>query len=592
MPDLPPRLRTAYDHLRAGRLPAARAALESALRRDAADTDANSMMCWVLRELGELEPALFHARRALEGAPNDPNLLVNLGNLLGRTGDTDGAIGAYQRARAFDPLHRGAAVGLSAALGAANRLDEALAVAQDALAHSPGHPKHAANAASALLYMGRAREAVARLREAVARNPADATLARALCIAGLYAGTVSPAESSEAHRRLAALLTAGQPPWLVSAHPRRESRSGEESDRPLRVGLVSGDFRRHSCAYFIEPLLEHLDRERYPTVCYFTRAEADALTARLRRLAGAWRDAVAWPTDRLVGSIRSDRIDVLLDLSGLTDGHRLDVFARRPAPVQATWLGYPAGTGLPELSLRIVDAATDPVSEQRLPTSERLVRIEGCSVCYRPPVEAPAPERSTGAAGTPFTFGAFNALAKLDDDCVALWAGVLRAAPQSRLLIRNGGLRSEGVREFTRGRFERMGVEPSRIIVEPPVADPREVVASYSRVDAALDSMPYNGTTTTCEALLMGVPVLTLAGATTASRMGVSLLSHAGFPEWIARDPGALARLGADLAGRGPRTTADRAALRTRFLASPVCDGPGFARRFGDAIRSMWRDRR
>jgi predicted O-linked N-acetylglucosamine transferase (SPINDLY family) len=266
--------------------------------------------------------------------------------------------------------------------------------------------------------------------------------------------------------------------------------------------------------------------------------------------------------------------------------------------VQATWLGYPSGTGLPELTLRIVDAETDPPQAHAaadggtLADGERLVRMEGCSVCYGPPADAPAPGASADAAERPFTFGAFNALAKLDDDSVSLWAGVLRSAPQSRLLIRNAGLRSQAVRAFTRGRFERAGVEPSRVIVEPPVADPRDVLASYSRVDAALDSVPYNGTTTTCEALLMGVPVLTVAGATTASRMGVSLLSHAGLPEWILPDSAAFARLGADLAARGPRTTADRAALRARFLASPLCDARGFASRFGNAIRSIWTDAR
>jgi predicted O-linked N-acetylglucosamine transferase (SPINDLY family) len=360
-----------------------------------------------------------------------------------------------------------------------------------------------------------------------------------------------------------------------------------DPDRCLRIGFMSPDFRAHSAAYFIAPLLRALDRGTFEPIAYaaFDEFPPDAMTDEFRRLCPQWRDISGLRGEPLDRAIRSDRVDVLVDLAGHTAGHRLETLARRPAPVIASWLGYPCTTGIPGVDLRIVDAITDPAPEADAFATERLARIDGCFVCYGARPDAPAPDLLPPGAPV---FGSFNNIAKLDQPVVALWSRLLHEAPGSRLLLKSANLGQHAVREHTEARFAAHGVSADRLelVGGLPALDH---LAFYSRMHVALDPFPYSGTTTTCEALWMGVPVVTLAGRSHAGRVGMSLLSAAGMPDLVAGSPREYVRIANELAADQGRLRALRAGLRERLRSSGLCDGPGFARRFGALIREEWR---
>jgi predicted O-linked N-acetylglucosamine transferase (SPINDLY family) len=362
--------------------------------------------------------------------------------------------------------------------------------------------------------------------------------------------------------------------------PAAEGRGGVP-----RIGFVSPDLRTHPVAFFLEPLLEGLDRLRMEVFVYHQSVQEDATTARLRAAAGPerWR-AKSWVNAAgLVAAIRADRIDVLVDLAGHTADQQLLALAARPAPVQVTWLGYPNTTGLAAMDYRIVDSITDPAGAEALAT-ERLVRIDPCFLCYRPVRGVEGERRENG----PLTFGSFNNPAKLSGATVALWSRVLNEAPGSRLVLKGKALEAEGARRHVLGAFSRHGVAPERIELRGHTASLEEHLAGYGGIDVALDPIPYNGTTTTCEALWMGVPVVALRGDRHAARVGASILSAAGVPELIAESEEAYVGLARELAGDTGRRGEYRGTLRRRVEASALCDERAFAARFAGALREVW----
>jgi predicted O-linked N-acetylglucosamine transferase (SPINDLY family) len=320
----------------------------------------------------------------------------------------------------------------------------------------------------------------------------------------------------------------------------------------------------------------------------------------LRSNAAAFRHEWKTNDQSLAEKIRADAIDVAIDLSGHTRGQSLVAFHLRPAPVQVSYLGYPNITGLDAIDARIVDSITDPVSDDDASrVSERLVRIDPCFLCFRIPSDAPpcepegASERDeptwTPCGGGDVTFGSCNAIQKINASVMRTWARVLEHVPRSRLLLKATNLQESALRDDVLRRFEAAGVEAGRIEISPPVTGLAAHLAFYRRIDVALDSFPYCGTTTTCDAMLMGVPVVTLRGKVHASRVGASLATAVGCPEWIAEDEASYATIAAKLAADVRGRALLRRGLRERMRASPLCDGPGFARRFEGAIRDQWR---
>ena len=366
-----------------------------------------------------------------------------------------------------------------------------------------------------------------------------------------------------------------------------------DRDRKLRIGIISPDFRNHSCAFFLEPLLANLDRTAFDLYLYYTMGLRDEYTARFKALAKSFRQFNPLPgaTEGMGFKIWNDRIDILIDMAGHTDGNRLNVMQGSPAPVQATYLGYPNTTGLSAIHYRIVDSITDPVGSDHL-ASETLVRVDPCFLCYQPPAEAgeinPVPPIARpGATGV--TFGCFNNAMKASPTALNLWAGVLRQVPGSTLVLKSGSFADPLVHAYVLDEFAKGGIGPERIVFEGATQGTAAHLDRYNHIDIVLDPTPYNGTTTTCEALWMGVPVIALVGDFHAARVSASLLSAVGLADLAAPDHAAYVRSAAALAADPARLAQIRRTLRPAMAASPLCDAKGHAARFGQALRAMWR---
>jgi predicted O-linked N-acetylglucosamine transferase (SPINDLY family) len=588
MPDPTRLLQAANDLIAQGRLAEAAAPVEQALRLSPDDHAAHCLMCYLLTKRGEYEGAIRHIERAIRAVPGDSNYLANLGKLQWLTGRLDDAVATLRRALRIWPSNLNAHVDLANALMDRREFAAAAEVCRAGLAHHVEHPLLSHNLGLALLNLGEVEAAVARFRRGAAANPLDLTVAAGLAGAMNYLPGATAADVAAAHLAYGRLLERVLPERLPEAPVSRDP------DRPLRLGLVSPDLRAHPVACFIEPLLEGLDRSRFHTTCYMTSARADATTDRLRRLAGAWRDAAAMNEVELAKQVRADRIDILVDLAGLTRGQRLATFRLRPAPVQAAYCGYPAPTGIAEIDLRIVDSLTDPPGSEVAGT-EALLRIDPCFLCYAPPADAPEPDpvppsrRSSTPA--PVTFGSFNAMQKINTSVVHAWSALLARVPGSRLLVKNPSLDGPEAAAALRRRFAARGIGPERLEFagwSPTVA---EHLAAHARVDIALDTFPYAGTTTTCESLLMGVPVVTLSGRTHAGRVGASLLRAAGgerLASLVAATESQYVDIAAALAADAERLASLRAWLRPALLRSPLCDRRAFGERFGAALREAW----
>ncbi len=405
--------------------------------------------------------------------------------------------------------------------------------------------------------------ALASARRAVVLHPANPTTWANLITLGLRTETARPDRDAQAFGAIASSLTG--PP---RGHPPRP-----RSPR-LRVGYYSADLRTHSCAWFIEPLLQNHDRTAIETFAYAEVQAPDMVTARLRSLFDHWRWTHGIEDAALAEQVEADGIDILLDLTGLFAGGRPLLFARRPAPVQASWLGYNATTGIEAIDWKLVDDRMAPPGIELDWFAEKLWHMARPAHCWRPPADAPDPEMARGRP----TFGSFNNLAKLSPETIALWAEVLKAVPDSRLLLKAEQTGDGLVRAQTRARFAATGIAPDRIDFLGYASSMTEHLALYSQVDVALDPLPYNGTTTTCEAFWMGVPVVTLAGSRLVARIGASLAGAIGRDDWAAASPAGYVQIAHDLMQDYSRRQSLRWQLRGTMAASPLRDEAGFAR--------------
>ncbi len=363
--------------------------------------------------------------------------------------------------------------------------------------------------------------------------------------------------------------------------------------RRLRIGFLSSDFRTHSVAYFVAPLLHGVKANTadagYDAVCFaLTSTPDDPMTQALRVHASEWHDVGLANDAALDRMIREARIDVLVELGGHFGGNRLGAVARKPAPIIVTAIGYPNTTGLASVDLRLVDSITDPPGSESLST-EKLLRLDPSFLCYAPPVDAPEPRYP--APDRPLTFGSFNAIAKIGDACCDLWAHAMRAVPEARLLLKTKALADDAAREALLARLARAGITADRIELIPSTATVAEHLALYQRIHIALDTYPYHGTTTTCEALWMGVPVVSCVGDRHASRVGKSLLTNVGLPEYAATDFAQFAAICAHFAKHRDQLQTLRNSLRQRMSVSTLTDVSGYPSRFLHAIRAAWIDR-
>jgi protein O-GlcNAc transferase len=360
-------------------------------------------------------------------------------------------------------------------------------------------------------------------------------------------------------------------------------------ERPLTIGFISPNFRQHPIGHFVISPLENLDRDHFQVVCYSDGQARDGWTSRFQATSATWRDTGALTDAQLAEQIRADRIDILFDLAGHTAQNRLLVFARTPAPIQITWADYVGTTGLATMDFILADQYQVP-GEAEPYYAEHVLRMPNGYVCYDPPSYAPAVSLLPALERRFVTFGSFNYRPKITTAVIEVWAKILQRVPDSRLVLKNGGLEEASVAAPLLHEFARRGIEPSRIDCRGWSAHP-QLLAEYQHIDLALDPFPYNGGLTTCEATWMGVPVVTFPGETFAGRHSLSHLSNVGFTETIARSLDDYVNLAVGLASDLPRLAMLRSKLRQRMACSPLCDGKLFAHDLMRILRGIWRQR-
>jgi predicted O-linked N-acetylglucosamine transferase (SPINDLY family) len=533
-----------------------------------------------LRDLKRPQEAEQSFHEAVRIQPGYAEAHNNRGNALSELGLLEKAERSLRKAIRIRPDYAEAHGNLGIVLRGMRKLVEAERSTRRALALKPDYAEAFNDLGVVLFGLGRLPEAEDGYRQALSLNPglavAQGNLAFLLnCVSGR-----SAAEIHAAHREFALRFC---PPAESPPHA-----NARDPERRLRVGYVSADLRRHSVAFFIEPVLAGHDRANFEIFCYSNSAHADDVTERLKSCADQWRDVSALDDEALANLVREDAIDILVDLGGFSANNRLTVFARKPSPVQATWLGYPTTTGMQQMDCRISDWVVDPEGAEGL-SAERVVRLPGSYFCYGGPGLEPEVGTQPVLRDGRVTFGSFNNLSKIDPETMRLWVRVLDALPDSRLVLKSGPLAEKLTAEDVRRRFEALGLARERLILSGWKAGLNEHLQAYRDVDIALDSYPYNGATTTCEALWMGVPVVSLAGETHASRMGASILGAVGLQELVAQTPDQYLDIATGLARDPARLAALRAGLRARMRASALMDAQGFTRDLESAYREMWR---
>ena len=510
------------------------------------DSDLHHWAGLLLAQERRFTEAGNHFRKAIEGRSGDPGLWSAFGMLLGELGDRAEAETALRRAVELDSGGSAALMLLAQFLADGGRIPETVPILERVLEISPGLP----SAVSGVL-AGR-----------------------------LYDPTRSPEEIA---REARAWCTTLEDKVGVMASPARDWDPG----RKLRVGYLSADFREHSCAPFIEPLLRAHDRRRVEVLLYHAAAMEDLRTVVFRGLADRWAEVHALDDAALAERFQADRVDVLVDLGGHTAFNRLTVLARRPAPVQVSWLGYPWTTGLTRMDGRITDSGVDPPGAEYL-SSEPLLRIDPCYLCWQPPAQSPTPDDAPCLRGGPVTFGSFNHFAKLNPAVIEVWSTLMRRAPGSRILLKGKGSADGVLRDSLVRQFQAGGVSSARVEFLGWAGDSNAHLELYRQVDVALDPFPYNGVTTTLEAAWMGVPVVALRGPHSVSRHGAAILEVLGLEQFVAGTPKRYVEIASALAAEPERLQDLRTGLRDRLVQSPICDSGGFAARVEALFRRLW----
>ncbi|MEW6426621.1 MAG: tetratricopeptide repeat protein [Thermodesulfobacteriota bacterium] len=542
-----------------------------------------SLLC----QLGRTAEALVLLRKYQEALAGDPAFLFLLGSVLAETGEKTEAIACLRRAVHHQPDHVEAHANLAFLLNDRRDLAGALVHGRRACELAPTDAKLAFSLASIHHDAGDVASASGLYRKALSLNPDMPLVRSVLVMLGNYDSRCSRSERALQARRWWRLHGEGQP------RPFRFGHLDADSERPLRIGFVSPDFRRHSVSCFLLPLLEHLDPRRFLVHAYANQQIEDEITARIRNCCHKFTAIWGLPPEKAAGCIHADQIDILVDLAGHSRHNSLLVFAMRPAPIQVSWLGYPATTGLATMDYRITDALVDPpgLGEEEL-YSEKLIRLSGPFLCYTPPAGAPEPDITGKTERLHPVFGSFNNPDKLNQETAAAWAAILATLPDARLLLKNRRLDNSLAREHCLALLRQAGVAAERVRIDGGEADTAAHLRRYADIDVALDTFPYNGTTTTCEALWMGTPVVALAGDCHAARVSAAILERIGMADLAAAGVDRYVAAAAGLASDRGRLLELCRGMRGRLAASPLCDGRRFAGEMASTFIGLWRSYR
>jgi predicted O-linked N-acetylglucosamine transferase (SPINDLY family) len=558
--------------------------LRTVLQIQPQSADAHNNLANVLRiadapaEPAKLDEAIAHYRAAVRLRPDFFEARNNLGIALLTQGQLNDAEVQLRRTLAIQPSNAHVHCNLGIVLWKQRRLDEAAACYERALELQPGNTDAHVNLGNILNDCGRIDDALAALRAALRLKPDAADIhSNLICLLRDHPRYDSRAiyeECTRWYRQHAEPLER-----FIGLHSNRP-----DPDRRLRVGYVSPDFREHACSSFTVPLLANHDRRALEVYGYSDVERPDDVTERLRGHADVWKTTVGLPDQQLADMIRSDRIDILVDLVMHTAKNRLLAFARKPAPVQVSWLAYPGTTGLRTIEYRLTDPYLDPPGLFDAFHCEESVRLPETFWCYDPLIDQPAVNALPAATRGALTFGCLCNFHKVNDVCLRLWSLVLTRLPRSRLLL----VAPLEPRERVLSILEACGIARERVEFAADRRPRLEYFKLYHRIDVALDTLPCNGATTTLDAFSMGVPTVSLIGQTVVGRAGFSLLSNLGLKELSAETPEQFVEIAAGLAGDTTRLHDLRQALRQRLQASPLMDGERFARNVEDAYRWMW----
>jgi predicted O-linked N-acetylglucosamine transferase (SPINDLY family) len=540
-------------------------------------TLALSGMGRMLQRANKPDQALEYFKKSIKITPT-AEAFAHMGEILQETSRSEEAEEYYKTALSMKPNNTEYLNNLGGIYSRAERYKDAYLCYKQVLDLEPNNPGTLNNMASSLKAFSQMDEAIECHKKALKIRPAHAPTYTNLLLAMVYSSSVTAQELYDTAKEFGATVA---DPMLKNYKFKNTVMPG----RKLKIGYVSPDFRAHSVNYFFEPLLKDHNRNDFEIYGYSNVEKSDPVTVRLQNEFDVWRDISSLSDDEAADQIYKDQIDILVDLAGHTGRNRLLVFARKPAPVQATWLGYPATTGVKAIDYRIVDIYAEPEGLTEHLSVEKLWRMPEIFCCY-----GGHPKNPTVIDHPPFednryiTFGCFNNFAKVTDSVLALWSEILRQVPDARLLLEIAGV--DQFRNELMLRFERLGLPVDRLIVEQKRPENQYVL--YNRIDIALDPFPCNGGTTSMDTMWMGVPMITLAGNSFVSRMGVTILTNAGIPEFIAYTKEEYIKKAVDLASNREVLAKIREGMRARVEKSPLMDQPRFARNMEQAYKAMW----
>jgi len=571
-------LQTALAHLQTGQFAQAEILYQTYLRVDPKNAEVFYNHGLALQRQGKLEPAIISYRHALELKPGLIAALQNMGEAFHVQGNLETAEKCYLQVLSLHPDHVEVLNNLGIVLKEQGRLDEAILHYQRSLQLAPGYFKAYNNLGNVYKEIGLLDQAVTAYQKALELNPDHVeTLSNYLFVLSIHP-KCSPSQYLENARHYTSIVSAQATPYL-------QWPALSNKELPLRIGVVSGDLRTHPVGFFVESIIEHLNAGMIALVAYSTKPQEDALTARIKPYFAAWHSLVGMSDQTAAHKIHNDGIQILIDLAGHTAHNRLPIFAWKPAPVQISWLGYFASTGLAEMDYVLADPVSVPQSQQQYFT-ETICYLPDTRLCFTAPTApevAPLPALRNGY----ITFGCFQNLSKLDDAVLTVWARILQGLPNARLRLQSHQLKANAIRKLMLERLQQHGITAERVILAEP-GSRESYLSAHAEVDVILDTFPYPGGTTTCEALWMSVPTVTLAGETLLSRQGASILTCAGLSDWVAKDEQDYVDTAINKSNDLPALTALRGSLRHQAQASPLFNAPRFARNLELTLSSIW----
>ena len=573
-------LKNAQEAFKKQNLDEAEKHLLDVLNKEPSNVTANYLTGLIASSQLKNAKALKYLGTAASLCNDDPKIFYNYGMVLQRTAKYGKAATQYEKALSLNPDNIPALNNYSAIMFIMGNIKKAEEAARKIIEINPTHIDPYINLGNSLKDQGRIDEAIESYKTALTIKPDHAIAGSNLLLCLNYSNR-APETIFDEHKKWEDRI---KPTILVKNH--QKAKLAPEK-RPLRIGYVSADFRTHSVAYYIEPILESHDRSQFEVYCYSDVRMIDPVTLRIIKLPLTWRPIHEKDNNQVVDIILKDEIDILVDLAGHAGNKRLSIFLNKLAPVQVTYLGYANTTGLSTIDYRLTDEWADPDGSDIFYT-ERLYRIPNGFLCYKPPLNPPPINESPVLNNGYITFGSFNNLPKISSHTIKVWSQILKTIPHSKLMVKTKPFNDTLIQKHYKNLFLRNGIEAERLIFTGYSPSLEKHLSSYSDIDIALDTFPYNGTTTTCEALLMGVPVITLAGKSHAGRVGVSLLSSIGLTGMIAESEEKYVAIASFLTSDIPRLSKFRIGLRTALLQSPICDGKSFTQRLENVYKDIW----